>query len=83
LSDTNTVKAADSTVMFSTQVAEEYGLEIAILYNFFQHHFWMTSNGEEKISAYPTIAVCCSFFPFWDEEKIRELTLKLYTYKLI
>jgi hypothetical protein len=70
-------------VEFSTEIATQFGIEIAIILGFFKHHFYMSSLHEDCIPSYPTISHCCSVLRFWNEDKIRQLIAQLYTLKLI
>ena len=72
---------SDNFVEFSTKIACLYGIEIAIMLGFFRKCYSLTQGDE--LAAYPSVSHCCSFFPFWDEDKIRGLISELYLKKLI
>ncbi len=70
-------------IEFSSKIARDHGLELAIILAFFQNHYYLSSLHDDRIPSYPTVNFCVSFLSFWDEEKIRELIAQLYISKLI
>ena len=73
----------DIFVEFSSTIACEYGLEIAVILGFFKKYHYLSGMMDEKVPSYPSVKLCCSHLTFWSEDKIRELIGKLYTLKLI
>lgn len=72
---------SDKFVEFSTEVASLHGIEIAIILGFFLKCYSLTQGNEPP--AYPSLAHSCSYFSFWNEDKIRHLISDLYLKKLI
>ena len=67
---------------FSVHIAKSYGIEIAIIQNFFKKSFYL-SEMQTGHGLYPTLDECCDFLTFWDKKKIRRLIGELYELELI
>lgn len=68
---------------FDSEAANQYGIEIAVILHFFLQYYHFSAHIENQDAHYPSMTYCCTYFYYWDEEKIRELIVKLYTLKLI
>lgn len=73
----------DNWCEFSTEVANKYGIDLAILHGFFKKFQYLNSIHQDKSCSYPTLFECYTFLTFWDEEKIRSLIAELNLTELI
>jgi hypothetical protein len=84
LNEQNSNFDRDQICEFSSYLAKEHGIEIAIIHGFFmKYRYFLSQPKNDNEVNYPSITCCCSFLDFWDEEKIRHLVAQLYILKLI